>query len=111
MVSQKKLAKKIHSLAKTQKKQPGAELKMRPIPKSDDSRYLGSRKLENKIAIITGGDSGIGHSTAIFFAKEGADIVIAYRNEHKDAKRVEKEVKELGRKCLLISAPEQSTES
>ena len=60
-------------------------------------------KLKNKVAIITGGDSGIGHSVAIFFAKEGADIVIAYLNEHKDAKKTKRDVEKIGKKCLLIS--------
>lgn len=98
-----KITKKIHSLAKKQKKLPGNESKMQPKPRVDDYKYQGSNKLKNKVAIITGGDSGIGHAVAIFFAKEGANIVIAYLNEHTDAKHTQKQVEALGKKCLLIS--------
>lgn len=99
----KKLGEEIHKKARSQKAQPGIENIMEPKPKTDDINYSGSNKLRNKVAIITGGDSGIGHAVAIFFAKEGADIVIAYLNEHKDAKKVQQEVEALGRQCLIIS--------
>lgn len=101
--SSKSLSKKIVRYAKTQKTQPGIESIMKPKPKADDFNYRGSNKLKNKVAIITGGDSGIGHAVALFFAKEGADIVIAYLNEHKDAKKVKEQVEKIGQKCLLIS--------
>lgn len=101
MDTTKKLASKIKKSAKTQKKQPGIEHKMQPKPVITDFKYTGSSKLKGKVAIITGGDSGIGHSVAIFFAKEGADIVINYLNEVKDAKKAQQEVESLGRKCLL----------
>lgn len=91
------------SLKKKQYKQPGIEAIMKPAPKADDASYQGSGKLKNKVAIITGGDSGIGHAVALFFAKEGADLVIVYLNEHKDAKKIEAQIKKLGRKCLLIA--------
>lgn len=97
------IVKKIKSSAKKQRKQPGIEAKMKVKPKVDDLNYLGSNKLKNKVAIITGGDSGIGHAVAIFFAKEGANIVITYLNEHKDAKKTKAQVEALGRQCLLIS--------
>lgn len=90
-------------IPKKQNKQPGIESKMKPAPDVDDAKYQGSKKLKNKVAIITGGDSGIGHAIAIFFAKEGADIVIAYLNEHKDAKKTKSQIEKLGQQCLLIS--------
>src|SRR5437868_12210643 len=99
----KEMTKKIRSIAKKQKKQPGKESIMVPKPLVNDDKYQGSSKLKNKIAIITGGDSGIGHAIALFFAKEGANIVIAYLNEHTDAKKTKKQVEELGKECLLIA--------
>jgi NAD(P)-dependent dehydrogenase (short-subunit alcohol dehydrogenase family) len=96
------ITKKISMLAKKQKKQPGIESKMKPKPIINDSDYHGSGKLKNKVAIITGGDSGIGHAIALFFAKEGADIVIVYRNEHNDAKIAKNQIESYGRRCLLI---------
>jgi NAD(P)-dependent dehydrogenase (short-subunit alcohol dehydrogenase family) len=65
--------------------------------------YKGSGKLESKVGIVTGGDSGIGRAVAIAFAKEGADIVIAYLNEHGDANDTRNEIEHCGRKCVLIS--------
>jgi NAD(P)-dependent dehydrogenase (short-subunit alcohol dehydrogenase family) len=87
-----------------QNMQPGLESKMTPKPISEDLRHIGSGKLLDKVALITGGDSGIGKAVAIAFAKEGADISIVYLNEHEDASETKKRVEELGRKCLLISA-------
>ena len=75
---------------------------MKPKPKVDDKKYKGSDKLQNKIAIITGGDSGIGHSVAIFFAKEGADVIITYLDEHEDAKQTKAQIEEIGKTCLLF---------
>lgn len=98
----KKITKKIHSSPKKQKKQPGIESKMLPEPLVDDNKYLSNNKLNNKVAIITGGDSGIGHAIALSFAKEGADVVIVYLNEHKDAQKVKKQVEAIGKNCLLI---------
>src|SRR5205085_7430052 len=63
----------------------------------------GGGKLSNKIAVITGGDSGIGRAVAVLFAKEGADIVIIYLNEHGDAKETRRAVEEFGRRCVLIA--------
>ena len=86
-----------------QKVQPGVESEMSPQPLSMDSAYKGSGKLNNKIAIITGGDSGIGKAVAIYFAKEGSDVVIVYLNEHQDAEETKKLVEAEGRKCLLLA--------
>lgn len=86
-----------------QSQQPGIESEMTPRPKSDDFNYKGSAKLLDKVAIITGGDSGIGRSVAILYAKEGAKIVIVYLNEHDDANETKRLVQELGRPCLLIA--------
>ncbi|MES2287082.1 MAG: SDR family oxidoreductase [Bacteroidota bacterium] len=82
---------------------PGKEYDMVPPPIFDNKKIKGSGKLKNKVAIITGGDSGIGKAVAILFAKEGADIAIVYLNEHKDAKDTKKIIEGYGQKCLLIS--------
>jgi NAD(P)-dependent dehydrogenase (short-subunit alcohol dehydrogenase family) len=89
-------------LPQHQDQQPGLESEMIPKPQYDDPAYKGSEKLKNKTAIITGGDSGIGKSVAVLFAKEGADLVISYLNEHQDAEDTRDEIQELGRQCLLI---------
>jgi NAD(P)-dependent dehydrogenase (short-subunit alcohol dehydrogenase family) len=85
-----------------QRRQPGREHKMKPRPKAEDEKQRGSGKLKGKVAIITGGDSGIGRAVAIAFAKEGADVAVVYLEEHKDAQETEQRVEEWGRKCLLI---------
>src|SRR5687767_183397 len=82
---------------------PGNEYKMDPIPVFDNPENKGSGKLYNKIALVTGGDSGIGRAVCILFAKEGADVIIVYYNEHKDAEDTRNIIEQLyGRKCLLI---------
>ncbi|MEO8515592.1 MAG: SDR family oxidoreductase [Flavobacterium sp.] len=83
---------------------PGNEYKMKPQPEIIRDSYIGSEKLKGKIAFITGGDSGIGRSIAIHFAREGADIAIVYLKERKDAKETKKMVEEEGRRCLIIEA-------
>jgi NAD(P)-dependent dehydrogenase (short-subunit alcohol dehydrogenase family) len=85
-----------------QDQQPGREHKMQPKPKAEDEKHHGSGKLQAKIAIITGGDSGIGRAVAIAFAKEGADVAIIYLEEDKDANETKRLVEAHGRKCLLI---------
>lgn len=85
-----------------QNKQPGDEFKMTPEPEIIRSDYRGSGKLKNKTALITGGDSGIGRSIAVHFAREGANIAIAYLNEDKDAADTKKMVEEEGTRCLLM---------
>ncbi|MGN7296856.1 SDR family oxidoreductase [Fredinandcohnia aciditolerans] len=86
-----------------QNQQPGTETEMVPKPVSEDHSYQGSNKLANKVAIITGGDSGIGKAVAIHYAKEGANVVIVYLDEHEDAKETKRQVEEEGQKCLLLS--------
>jgi NAD(P)-dependent dehydrogenase (short-subunit alcohol dehydrogenase family) len=86
-----------------QARQPGIETEMKPRPKSEDPRYKGSGKLKGKVALISGGDSGIGRAVAIFFAREGADIAILYLNEHQDAQETQFQVTEEGRQCLIIA--------
>jgi NAD(P)-dependent dehydrogenase (short-subunit alcohol dehydrogenase family) len=86
-----------------QRRQPGREHKMKPRPKAEDEKQRGSGKLQGKVAIITGGDSGIGRAVAIAFAKEGADVAINYLEEDKDAKETGRLVEEHGRKCVLLA--------
>ncbi|HEV8081525.1 MAG TPA: SDR family oxidoreductase [Chitinophagaceae bacterium] len=84
---------------------PGIETRMKPVPVFDDPAIKGSGKLKNKIAFITGGDSGIGKAVAVLFAKEGADVVIVYLNEKKDADETKNIIEtKYKRRCLLISA-------
>jgi NAD(P)-dependent dehydrogenase (short-subunit alcohol dehydrogenase family) len=86
-----------------QDRRPGLETEMTPRPKADDRRHRGTGKLAGKVAIITGGDSGIGRAVAISFAREGAKVVVSYLNEHKDAKETKRLVEEEdGGTCLLI---------
>jgi NAD(P)-dependent dehydrogenase (short-subunit alcohol dehydrogenase family) len=87
----------------TQKKQPGIETKMTPRPKSFMREYVGSGKLKNKVALVTGGDSGIGRALSIAFAKEGADLVIVYRNEHGDMKDTLRAIEATGRRCITVA--------
>ncbi|APG60526.1 SDR family oxidoreductase [Christiangramia salexigens] len=83
--------------------QPGDEFRMNPEPEIIRKDYKGSEKLLNKAALITGGDSGIGRSAAVHFAREGADIAIVYYEETEDAKLTKELVEKEGRKCLIIS--------
>lgn len=102
MRTPKQIAKKIPKKSRTQKRQPGLQHKMRVQPLLTPKDFPSSQKLKNKVAIITGGDSGIGQAVALLFAKEGADVVIPYLNEHKDAKKVKKQIEGFNRRCLLI---------
>lgn len=82
--------------------QPGRESDMEPQPKYIEDEYVGSDKLKGKVAIITGGDSGIGRSVAVHFAAEGADVAIIYLDEHEDAAKTKQLVESYGTRCLLI---------
>ena len=90
-------------IAQHQNVQPGMEYEMKPAPIFENPNYVTSNKLKDKVVIISGGDSGIGRAISVLFAKEGADIVINYLNEHEDANYTKKIIEECGRKCLLIS--------
>lgn len=94
---------KILAPEQSQAEQPGMEYKMNPLPIFDNPNYKGSGKLKDKIAIITGGDSGLGRAAAIAFVKEGAKVVIPYYNEHKDANDTKKYIESLNGECLLLS--------
>lgn len=80
---------------------PGKESKMKPQPVFEPE-HPGSGRLKDKVALITGGDSGIGRAVAVLFAKEGADVAISYLNEHNDAEETKINVEKYGRSCLLI---------
>lgn len=92
--------KKLRPLQKKQKR-PGYQSKMKPLPQVEKASK-GSGKLKDQVAIITGGDSGIGRAVAVSFAKEGADIAIIYLKEDSDAKETQRLIEEKGRACLLI---------
>ena len=81
---------------------PGKEHKIEPAPMYDAPFYLGSRKLDGKSALVTGGDSGIGRAVAVLFAREGADVAIAYLDEHEDARATQAAVEAEGARCILI---------
>ncbi|KOF18416.1 short-chain dehydrogenase [Ensifer adhaerens] len=87
---------------KQHQKKPGDEAKLSPPALYDAPFYLGSNKLLDKVAIITGGDSGIGRSVAVLFAREGADVVILHLDEDKDAKETSEAVAREGRRCLVL---------
>jgi NAD(P)-dependent dehydrogenase (short-subunit alcohol dehydrogenase family) len=87
-----------------QDQKPGIQADMTPQPVIDDPAYKPSGKLKDNVAVITGGDSGIGAAVAVLFAKEGADVAIVYLNEHEDAQHVKGIVEGYGRQCQLIPA-------
>jgi NAD(P)-dependent dehydrogenase (short-subunit alcohol dehydrogenase family) len=85
-----------------QQSEPGVETEMDPKPDHGETSYKGSGKLAGKKTIITGGDSGIGRAVAIAFAREGADVLISYLDEHEDAQETARLVEEAGQKAILV---------
>lgn len=86
-----------------QDRSPGLTQPMQPQPLEDDPNYRAAGKLTGKVALITGGDSGIGRAVAIAYAKEGADVAIVYLNEHEDAEETRRLVEKYGGRCLCIA--------
>lgn len=91
--------------------QPGTQQQMNPQPITDNPEYKGSGKLEGRVAVITGGDSGIGQAVAASFAKEGANIVIAFYSEQEDANETARIVEAAGRRCICIKCDLKKEES
>lgn len=83
--------------------QPGRQHEMHPEPDAAGRAHRGSGRLEGRTAIVTGGDSGIGRSVSVLFAREGADVAVVYLEEHDDAKDTARQVEDEGGRCLLIS--------
>lgn len=94
-----------------QSKQPGIEKQMDPEPIYDDKDYKGSGKLEGKVALVTGGDSGIGRAVAVAYAKEGASVAIAYLDEHEDADQTIKAIEAYGAKGAKFAADVSDVEN
>jgi NAD(P)-dependent dehydrogenase (short-subunit alcohol dehydrogenase family) len=89
---------------------PGETGKMSPVPDHGEHSYRGSGRLAGLKAVITGGDSGIGRAVAIAYAREGADVLISYLNEHKDAEETKRWVEQAGRKAVLVPGDIQSAQ-
>jgi NAD(P)-dependent dehydrogenase (short-subunit alcohol dehydrogenase family) len=100
---QKVQEEKVQRPPQHQEDQPGMEYKMKPRPVAQDDSYRGSGKLEGRVALITGGDSGIGRAVAVACAKEGADVAVVYFDEHRDAEETKSMVEEHERSCTLIA--------
>lgn len=88
--------------AQEQQHQPGDQQVMHPEPEIIKSTHLGSHKLKDKVVLISGGDSGIGRSVAVLFAREGADVAIIYLEEQQDAEKTKQLVEQEGQHCLLL---------
>lgn len=82
---------------------PGSSARMDPEPDYGEESYKGSGRLKDKVAVITGADSGIGRAVALAYAREGADVLAAYLNEDEDARETERLVKSTGRRCALFA--------
>lgn len=94
-----------------QSRQPGSEEQMNPEPIYDDKDYVGSGKLEGKVALITGGDSGIGRAVAVAYAKEGASVAIAYLDEHEDAEKTITAIESYGAKGIKFATDVSDVEN
>src|SRR3712207_2377911 len=89
---------------------PGLESEMTPRPDYGEDSYQGHGRLQGKVALITGGDSGIGRAVALAFAREGADVLISYLNEDSDAEETARVVREAGRKAVIAPGDIRSEE-
>ena len=89
--------------AQTQRRRPGLESKMEPRPRTERPEHRGSGKLQDKVALVTGGDSGIGRAVAVAFAREGADVAVVYLDEKGDADETRRLVEREGRRCVLLA--------
>ncbi|QJD88466.1 SDR family oxidoreductase [Cohnella herbarum] len=85
-----------------QNQQPGIQQNMNPLPEAESPVYRPAGKLMGKVAIVSGGDSGIGRSVSIVYAKEGADVAVLYLNEDADAEETKRQIEAEGRRCILI---------
>jgi NAD(P)-dependent dehydrogenase (short-subunit alcohol dehydrogenase family) len=90
-------------MPKQQQDMPGRTADMDPRPDHGEESYRGCDRLKDRVALITGGDSGIGRAVAIAFAREGADVLVSYLDEHDDAKETARWVEKAGRRCVLLS--------
>jgi NAD(P)-dependent dehydrogenase (short-subunit alcohol dehydrogenase family) len=94
-----------------QDQQPGIQSEMRPHPETSDPRHVGSGKLAGKVALITGGDSGIGRAVAVAFAREGADVAVMYLSEEEDARETQRLVTEEGHEAMLCAGDVAATDA
>jgi NAD(P)-dependent dehydrogenase (short-subunit alcohol dehydrogenase family) len=92
-----------HRPAQDQDRQPGLETDMEPRPEVTAPHYHGSGKLAGKVALVTGGDSGIGRAVAVLYAREGADVAIVYLDEHGDAQETQRLVESEGRRAITVA--------
>jgi hypothetical protein len=91
------------SFAEQHQEKPGHEAELEPRPMYEAPQYKGSEKLRDMVALITGGDSGIGRAVAVLYAREGADVAISYLDEHEDAQETRRAVEGEGRRCIAIA--------